>query len=314
MVFAQSGSRGRLGNTFHYPYLARRFAEAGIPTLRFDPAGLGDSTGTIPAGDMRDLYGRIGAGLFVEDTLNAIEEFTRHVRPQRLLVFGVCGGAATALLTAPRSPKVDGAILLSLPVLLDGAGSTAVSWLPKSYARDVLVKSYAGKLLSFRAWTRFLTGKSDTRRILEFAVASVRRDRHGGKRSQAPEHHPNPRFNHHTLEAMDALTERGKRVLVLFGQEDGFRHYWESEFHRVYWDHRPNFRRHIEVHYVAGCNHMFTLREWQNKAVELSMAWLEAAEREQSTGKRPGQAEVPVSPGEPMKAETHASQRSGAVR
>jgi pimeloyl-ACP methyl ester carboxylesterase len=275
IVFTHSGSRGRLGNTFHYPYFARCFAAAGIPTLRFDPAGLGDSTGTIETGDIRALYREIQTGCFVGDTLAAIDEFLRHVRPRRLLLFGVCGGAATALLTAQRCPRIDGVVLLSLPVLLDGPDVSTLSDTPSGYAREYLVKNYAKKLLSITAWARLLTARSDMRRIFECAIASVRPSTRTGfvvpRSVEAP---PHPRLNRHVLAAMESLTERGSRLLVLLGHEDSLRHHWETELHRIYWPRRPAFSRLIDVHYIPGCNHMFTLREWQQKAVSLSLDWI----------------------------------------
>ena len=279
IVFAQSGSRGRVGNTFHYPFFARRFAAAGIPTLRFDPAGLGDSTGAIPTQDMRALYRDIQSGLFTADILAAIDEFLRHAAPRRLLVFGVCGGAASALLAAPRSPRVDGAILLSVPVLLDGPSVSAVDALPKDYAREYLVKNYAKKLLSPRAWLRLLTARSDVRTILQHAVAALKpaaRRRRSGDVATA--RHPNPRFNAQVHAAIDALIARGNRLLLLFGQNDGFRNHWENEFHRLYWDAHPEYARHIEAHTIPGCNHMFTMREWQEQVMELSLAWISSAD------------------------------------
>jgi pimeloyl-ACP methyl ester carboxylesterase len=274
IVFAQSGSRGRLGNTFHYPYFARRFAAAGIPTLRFDPAGLGDSTGAIASQDMRAVYNQIQSGLFTADILAAIDELIRHARPKRLLVFGVCGGAASAVLAAPRSTRVDGAILLSLPVLRDGPDVSRVTQLPKDYAREYLLKNYAKKLLSPVAWARLLTARSDVRIILQHAAAAlkpnVRRRRAAGSAGS----HPNPRFNHDVHAAIDALVGRGGRLLLVFGENDGFRNDFVNEFQNVYWSSRPEYPRHLDVQTIAGCNHMFTLREWQDQVVERSLAWV----------------------------------------
>jgi pimeloyl-ACP methyl ester carboxylesterase len=280
IVFAQSGSRGRIGNTFHYPYFSRRFAAAGIPTLRFDPAGLGDSTGVIPPQDMRAVYQQIQSGLFTGNTLDAIDELLRHVQPRRLLVFGVCGGAASAVLAAPRSARVDGAILLSVPVLLDSPAVSRVTALSKDYAREYLVKNYAKKLLSPSAWLRLLTAQSDVRKILQHAAAALKPDARRRRASgTAATRHPNPRFNEQVRAAIDALVARGNRLLLVFGQNDGFRNDWEHEFHKVYWDGHPEYARHIEAHTIPGCNHMFTLREWQDQVVELSLAWLGSAER-----------------------------------
>lgn len=274
VVFALSGSRGRLGNSFHYPFFSRAFAAAGVPTFRFDPAGIGDSSGSVAAGELRGLYREIQCGLFVEDTLAAVEAFRRRVAVRRLVLLGVCGGAITALLAAPRVPGLDGVVLLSLPVLLDDPpGVLEPAPLPRAYAREVLVRSYARKLLSLSSWTRLVAGKSDTRGILRYALASLRPSRHRAADPDAP--HPNPRFNPRVVTALDAVVERAP-VLVLFGEGDAYRQYWEEDVRRAYWGARPGYAARIQEHFIPGCNHMFTLREWQEDAMRRAVAWVQA--------------------------------------
>jgi pimeloyl-ACP methyl ester carboxylesterase len=272
VVFAQSGARGRLGNSFHYPFFSRAFAAAGIPTFRFDPAGIGDSGGELQPGDMRRLYRDIQTGLFVPDTLAALEEFSRRVKVRKLILLGLCGGAVTALLAAPEARRLDGVLLLSLPVLLDDPGNAAPVEVPKSYARTFLVANYARKVLSPSAWRRFVTGKSDTKGILRLALAAVKPTRHAAADPVGP--HPNPRFNQRVIAALDALVDRGNPLLVVFGEGDAYRAYWQDDVREVYWDHRPKYGRYIQEHFIAGCNHMFTLEEWQANAMRRSLEWV----------------------------------------
>ena len=275
LVFAQSGARGRLGNTFHYPYFARRLSAVGYPCLRFDPAGLGDSTGEIPAGNMRDLYGQIGAGRFVGDTLSAIDELYRQISPKRVVLFGVCGGAITALMAAPRSERVDGVILLSLPVMLDSAQQGQLGRMPHDYARNYLFRLYANKLLSLKAWKRLITRKSDTANIWSWVKASflpqVHQARPGGTAGER-----DPAFNHHVLESLDALVARQRKLLLLFGQDDKIRYEWQRDFHDKYWNTNPRYEACSTIHNIANCNHMFTLREWQATAMDLAITWLQS--------------------------------------
>jgi pimeloyl-ACP methyl ester carboxylesterase len=270
IVFAQSGARGRLGNSFHYPYFARQFAASGIPSLRFDPAGLGDSTGAVPSGDVRELYASIAAGRFVPDTLAAVEELRHHIRARSLYLVGVCGGAATALLAAAASKRVDGVALLSLPVLLDSVHAGPAARIPKGYARDYLSKNYASKVYSLAAWKRLLTGRSQTERILSHAIASLSPFRFGPRFKR----HPHPMFNVRVVRAIDALVKERRRVLIVYGQDDYFRHQWEAEFRDVYWDAKPEYRTALDVEYVAGGNHMFSMRESQAAIVQHLTEWL----------------------------------------
>lgn len=275
IVFTQSGARGRLGNTFHYPYFARRLAALGYPCLRFDPAGLGDSTGEIPTGNMRDFYGQVGVGRFVGDTLAAIDELVRNVSPKRVVLLGVCGGASTALLAAPRSPHVDGVILLSLPVMLDSAQQGRLGRIPADYARSYLFRLYANKLLSLKAWKRLVTRKSDTAQIWSWIKLSFL-TRAKPSKTGAGSGERDPVFNDHLLESLDALVARHSKLLLLFGQDDKLRYEWERDFYDKYWTTNPRYEECSTIHYIADCNHMFTLREWQANAMDLAAGWLQS--------------------------------------
>jgi pimeloyl-ACP methyl ester carboxylesterase len=275
VVFVHSGSRGRLGNTFHYPFLARQFARRGVASLSFDPAGLGDSTGAVATCNQQDFYGSIQSGRYVGDTLAAVDELHRQVRPKRIVLFGICGGAITALLAGPRSLHVDGLILLSVPVLMDSAQQDLMSRIPRGYARRYLASLYARKLLSPAAWLRLLTMKSDVRDIARWVWTALRGAEERATVRRAVDAPPvNSRFNRNFVESLDAVVARGARVLFCFGSNDYFWTEFEREFKHVYWDRNPGYARACEVHTVASCNHMFTVRKWQQEAFEIATDWL----------------------------------------
>ncbi|HZO17123.1 MAG TPA: alpha/beta fold hydrolase [Polyangiaceae bacterium] len=267
ILLVHSGARGRLGSSFQYPWFARRFAELGYPSLRFDPHGVGESSGHIDIMPMRDFYGSISVGRFVADTLAGVEELRRRLRPKRIVLFGTCGGAISSLLAAPRSPHVDGLVLLSPPVLIDSAQQSPLERIPAEYARRYLFALYAKKLLSPTAWRRFLTGKSDLGAISTYARAAFKRKSSNGRKKH-------PRFNDHFLEAVEAMLARQSRLLFVFGEGDALRWDFQKEFYDVYWKNNPDYERLCQVHYVPGCNHLFTLREWQQQALDVALPFI----------------------------------------
>lgn len=278
IIFVHAGSRGRLGNTFQYTYYARTFAAMGYPSFRFDPTGIGDSPGDIETCRVDDFYGSIQVGRYVPDTISAINCFYTHVNPKRLILFGLCGGAITALLTAPRSTRVDGLVLLSIPVLLDSSQQSELARIPRNYARTQLISLYFRKLFSLTAWKRLLTMQSEMDTIWTLLKAAVKG--HGSKAStnsgeSNSQQDSAARFNALFLEALDAMVQRKSQLLFLFGDDDTFRWEFEREFHNVYWKQKPTYARHCEIHYIPGCNHMFTLQEWQNQALDFTKAWFQ---------------------------------------
>lgn len=288
VVFVHAGARGRYGNTFQYPYYARALAKQGIPSLRFDPHGMGDSEGHIEIAKVLDFYGTIQAGRFAQGTLAAIDEFHRVVAPKKLVLFGICGGAITALLAAPRARRpVDGLVLLSCPALMDSSQQSQLERIPAGYAKDYLIALYAKKVFSLAAWRRLLTFQSDTSTMWTYGRAVAKgmidkarervreRVRPTPKGAEKPPREKNPRFNDLFLEATEAMLKRHAKLLFLFGDGDALRWDFQKEFYDVYWKGNATYERHCEVHYLAGCNHLFTLREWQRQALEVAGPWLE---------------------------------------
>jgi len=275
-VFAHSGSRGRRGNTFQYPRYARHLAAQGYPCLRFDPAGVADSSGDIETTVVDDFYGSIQLGRYVNDTVAGVEEFLRHVRPRRLILFGICGGGITALLTAPQLNsicKVDGIVLMSIPVIIDSSQQDEIARIPKEYARKYLLSVYAKKIFSPISWWRLLSRKSDSY-IWTMLRASFFGAGDGASAADENDTEDGPRFNRLFLQSLEEMVDRKARVLFLFGEDDTFRWEFQRKFYDVHWQKDPRYQRRCEVHYIAGCNHMFTMREWQQQALDFVDPWL----------------------------------------
>lgn len=275
-VFPHSGARGRLGCTFHYPFFARALARQGYPVLRWDPPGLGDSGGTIETGPTKELYGSIQSGRYVGDTLVAIEELRRLASPQRIVLFGVCGGAITALESAAIADEVAGAAILSIPVMLDSADQNVTERIPPEFARKHLMALYARKLLSPRAWWRLLTMKSEMDVIKPYLSAALRSTRRAPETTTPAAAGPaeGVRSNPHFFEAARAVIKRKRRAIIIFGEDDRFRWEFERDFMNVEWRQNPAYSALWELHLLKDCNHMLTMREWQEQAMQLVLQWL----------------------------------------
>lgn len=90
---------------------ARRLAAAGIPTLRFDLSGIGDSVAARSALEFRAQA--------VADMKAALDHLEQAHGLRRFLVFGICSGAENGLALALADPRVvglltfDGAMFLT---------------------------------------------------------------------------------------------------------------------------------------------------------------------------------------------------------
>lgn len=97
------GPQYRVGSHRHYALLARLLSPRGIPVMRFDCRGIGDSEG-----DPRPF------GAIDDDIAAAIREFFMQMPDLReIVIWGLGDGATAAALYAHLDPRVRGMVLLN---------------------------------------------------------------------------------------------------------------------------------------------------------------------------------------------------------
>jgi pimeloyl-ACP methyl ester carboxylesterase len=110
-VFLNAGSVRRIGPNRMWVECARRWAACGVPSLRFDGIGIGDSDG-----DERRYF---KTSEFYEPEARrvvhaALDELSRRQVADTFLVSGVCSGAYSAFHVALDDTRVRGLILVNL--------------------------------------------------------------------------------------------------------------------------------------------------------------------------------------------------------
>jgi pimeloyl-ACP methyl ester carboxylesterase len=139
-----------------YVQLARRLAAAGLPVLRFDPRGSGDS-----GGDDRDwnLQG------LLEDVALACGELSARGRVAEVVTVGLRLGASLAFLAAQRAIEISSVVLCD-PVV---SGETYFQerlrehseWLAGSFAKARGGSAPGVEILGFRFPERFVSELRD---------------------------------------------------------------------------------------------------------------------------------------------------------
>jgi pimeloyl-ACP methyl ester carboxylesterase len=279
VLLLSPGIKSRVAPHRMYNKLADALAEIGLPVLRFDFYGLGDSEGELSEELLADVYGSIQSGRYSDDTRAGIDWITRELGVRRVIVGGLCGGAITGLLAAEGDDRVAGLLALGLPVILDGSAVDATVHMTTGQLSSLREK-YLAKLTSPSAWLRLLTLQTDFRLLARSIRASSKRKPSAPAQpttAQAPASgadgasNLNPRFPG----AFARLLERSRPMLLVFSGAD--RLYWE--FREKYAD--PNhalLERHaalIDLHVVEQANHVFTFPEWQREMLDLTRAWID---------------------------------------
>jgi dienelactone hydrolase len=137
-VLLNAGSQRRTGPSRMWVEIARRWAAAGVPTVRVDVAGIGDADGvSLGWGDAGVFYdGRHRAQ--VRAALDALEA---QGFPPRFLLLGLCSGANWAFHAGVADERVSGAVLLN-PGTLFWNRWTSLSLLGRQARRVALVTTW----------------------------------------------------------------------------------------------------------------------------------------------------------------------------
>jgi len=267
VLLLPAGMTYRVAPSRLYVRIARRLAELGHACLRVDVLGLGESEGEIEPAPTRQLWGRIESGQFVDDAVLALRSLRERGIADGVVVAGLCGGAATALMAAAREPGLaDGLILMDPVSVRSDQPGQASRVLTKSETRHRL-KEYVAKLAAPEAWRRLFARESDIRGIRN-TVASFTKWLAGGGAGDATSS-ANPRFT----ESFGAVLARGTKQLMVFGGNTRHWHAFESLFLQAALKGRMKGESH-EIVVIPEASHEFYLPEWRAALFGAIERWL----------------------------------------
>src|SRR5207244_845609 len=114
VVFLNAAAIRRVGPNRMWVDMARRWAARGVPTVRLDLEGIGDTDGDGSSyADVANLY----VPAFVEQVRAALDALEARGLPSRFVLAGLCSGAYWAFQTALEDERVAAAFLLNSRVL-----------------------------------------------------------------------------------------------------------------------------------------------------------------------------------------------------
>lgn len=141
VLFLNAGVIHRIGPHRSHVKLARHLAQAGIPSLRLDLSGLGDSGRA--AGTM-SMLAQVGA-----DIRAALDLLASRAGVSQFVIMGICSGAEYAYLYAATDSRVSGLVMIDGPSFATWKTKWLRYWLRFATLRwPVLKKALAGRLQS----------------------------------------------------------------------------------------------------------------------------------------------------------------------
>mgnify|MGYP000732908401 CR=1 FL=1 len=244
-----AGVLHRVGPHRLHVALARRLAAAGMPGMRLDLGGIGDSVMSGEAATFRDSA--------VADTRAAMTGLTQALGARRFVVFGVCAGADNAQAAALVDDRVAGVVLVD----------------PHVYATQPSklrhLRTRLGELGGPREVARWAVGVIERRVRLTLA----RRRARGEPPPDSGGREPPP------IETMrrelTALVDRGVRVLAVYTGIHEARYNHADQVFEMF----PALRGRIDRVYFPNANHTFTELSEQAALVDAVVAWMTDSKR-----------------------------------
>lgn len=219
LVLLNAGPQRRTGPNRMWVEMGRRWAAHGLPTLRLDLAGIGESDGDgEPFADVGAFY----VPEFVGQVRLVLDALEARGLARRFALLGLCSGAYYSFHAALEDPRVASAIMLN---------PRSVIWEPWVHTRHES-REIRGKMRSVAHWRKVLRGQASLRRPLSVALALLR----GAVRDPARMlrgvlvRRPGELVGADALDlAFDRLREAGKDVHVVFAGDEPLCADWRRE-------------------------------------------------------------------------------------
>jgi hypothetical protein len=246
-LLLNAGLLHRVGPNRLYVALARRLAAAGMPVLRFDYSGLGESE---PRRD--DLTLEQSA---LAEGIEAMDFLQESGVADRFVPMGICTGAENAQRLAGEDERVVAA------VLIDGYAYRTAGYYLRECARH---------LASRRSWSRLLAKPLAVREALgpRRAAPATPTERNPGGLDYERQFPPRAAC----LEELQRILARSVELFLIFtggGMAEFYNH------PRQFAESFPSLRDHprLRLEFMKFADHTFTLRNHQDAMLTSIDAW-----------------------------------------
>lgn len=244
VVFLHGWAGQRTGPHRIFVQMARRLAEEGVSSLRFDFRGRGDSEGDADEASLTTM---------IEDAAEAVKCLLENdPRVRTITLLGLCSGGEAAIGASSLNPAVKSLALWSVPLV---GGNTERTEIAKTGSA---LRSYFAKLGNAGTWRRLLSGRIHGRLVMRALFGHWRRQTAGASRAQEQK----------TL--LESFLAFRSRVLFVHGSLDPGAAAVQEEYRLLCQDGK----REAAFHLVEGANHNFYSMAWKRELFELTARWM----------------------------------------
>jgi exosortase A-associated hydrolase 1 len=244
VVIVVGGPQYRVGSHRQFVHLARILAHAGVPALRFDYRGMGDSDGDPRTFESID-----------DDIASAVDALVRVSGASQIVLWGLCDGASAALIYAARDKRIVGIV-------------AANPWArtPEGEARTRLKHYYLARIVSRDFWSKVFAHRIDLARGTADLLGAIR----------AARREPSPQCGTGYLQRMSAGWRRfdGHVLFLMSGQDYTAREFegWvaaDPDLDRIWRGARA------ELHRFEDADHTFSSSAWRDAVAQVTLRWID---------------------------------------
>lgn len=255
VLFLVGGPQYRAGSHRQFTLLARQLASEGIPVMRFDYRGMGDSEG-----DTRKFTA-------VDDDIRAAVDqfFIEAPQLNEVVLWGLCDAASAALFYAHQDKRISGLVLLN-PWIRTEQG-VAKAYLKHYYLARLFDRQLWRKMMSGQ-FSLFAAGLSFTQQIgkLMFQKKHKPYDIEGGSSNQVAVDLPQK------IEQGLRLF-KGRTLIILCGNDLTAQEFSDLANSSREWKKLMSSPE-ISRRNLAGANHTFSERRWREKIGAWTVDWV----------------------------------------
>jgi uncharacterized protein len=236
------GPQYRAGSHRQFTLLSRDLADSGIPCMRFDYRGMGDSEGSL------HMFEEVE-----EDIRAAVDAFFAHCPGlERVVLWGLCDAASAVIFYAHRDPRVNGLVLAN-PWVRTQQGK----------AKAQLKHYYLSRLTNPDMWRKLISGKFDFADSFKSFFGSVSKAKQKGPESAQA-----------LPERMRTSLERfpGKVLLIMSGNDLVAREFEDAVESSNAWQSLLDTPRFVRKD-LPDADHTFSSRTWHNQVAEWTRDW-----------------------------------------
>jgi exosortase A-associated hydrolase 1 len=257
VLIVVGGPQYRGGSHRQFMLLASDLAARGVPVMRFDYRGMGDSEGEPRT--FEDVGDDIGSAIdrfFVE--MPAMKE---------LVIWGLCDAASAALFYAHRDARVRGLVLLNPWVRTD-----------QGIAKAYLKHYYLARLSDRDLWKKILSGRFEYRAAAQSVASMCAKVLQMGR----PKKNTGNTAAHHQVEAQSALPDRmlkglerfkGNVLLIMSGNDLTAKEFLDVVSGSREWKKRLG-ATNVQRRDLAEANHTFAQRDWRKQVSNWTNEWI----------------------------------------